>query len=136
AITPGAIHNERFGLEKHIRGLDYEPSTGTLRFQRNDPSIDYAARPDYNWSVAGRGLKPEDLPSHVDKEMSEQLLGRPLDERGYHRLDNLADVTIGGEGMKYAYDKMVPKLLQKELQKLDPSIKYGQQNLLPYDTEA
>lgn len=131
AITPGAIHNERFGLEKQISELEYNPQNKILIARTHDGRR----------GIQEEGVTPEKLEQMVGKEAAQKLLAQqatPGDFWGAtptHRLTG-QDLRMGGEGMKYAYDKMVPKLLQKELQKLDPSIKYGQQNLLPYDTEA
>jgi hypothetical protein len=119
AITPGAVHNERFGLEKHFRKVEYNPETQELLAHRADVSGD---RP-----VATK-VPPDKLAEHVGAETAERLLATKPDGEGYHALSGL-DLRMGGEGMKYAYDKILPKLLGKELSKLDPSIKYGQKHL-------
>lgn len=121
AITPGQVHTDRFSLAKHVTGLKYSPDTKALEY-----------RPAGNRGFRHlETVEPDKLASYVGKEMADKLLATEKQMDGnvaWHRLDDINE-EIGGEGMKYAYDKILPKLLGKELSKLDPSIKYGQQNL-------
>lgn len=133
AITPGAVHNERFGLSNVAENLRYNPDTGGLQYQ--PPGMGGSAW----YSIRGAdAITPEKLPDYIGKEMAEKLLQQPREGEygGFHTISGVGNMEIGGEGMKYAYDKMLPKLLGKELSKLDPSIKYGQRKVAPSDWDG
>lgn len=140
AITPGAIHNERFGLEKHVSDIDvnpvaYEGVDGARQVVLNNRSGVVASGyvgPDgkiIKGYDAFRGGEGKTLADYIGKEMADKIMS----QQGQQRLSG-QDLRIGGEGMKYAYDKILPKLLSKELSRLDPSIKYGQTKLLEHGT--
>lgn len=146
AITPGQLQNERFNLSNHISGLRYEPGreggpfgqSGTLHFL---PS----GVPDrgwHSWKNVHGDVTPQNLHEHVGKEVAERLLAQPAQNFPTtsgtpvhaHHVDLPQGMEIGGHGMRYAYDQMYPKALEKQLRKLDPEYPgRGTTRLLPED---
>jgi hypothetical protein len=65
------------------------------------------------------GIKPEDLADHIGKEAAKRLLESKTTQMRFG--GNLIDVhalkdeqlEVGGEGMKYFYDQLLPKRLEK-----------------------
>jgi hypothetical protein len=129
AITPGAVHNERFGLDKAVKRLYLQnPVYG------EDGKIvrgDFIATGHNGGDLAAeRGVGPERIRELIGGDYTDRLLAEPSLELSGDGL------RMGGEGMKYAYDKILPKLLGKELSRLDPSIKYGQRKVAPHDWDG
>lgn len=130
SLTPGKAQNERFDLSRNgIQAMRWAPETHSLQIKK---ATDFGSP---GWSHAA-DVKQEDLPAYVGAEMARRLLA--ADKRTdwgieWHEIENLADVEIGGEGMKAAYDNIYPRILSKLLQKLDPSIKAEKTRLFPHD---
>lgn len=132
ALTPGQLQNERFGLSNHVQGLRYDPEIKRLEFV----PADHSQRRDFgrfrhagdgDWRIVDGDHAPADLPGLVGKDVAAQLLAQPrsyvgpaYSVAGPHTLTGLKDADIGGSGMRYAYDSMYPKQLEKMLKKLDP----------------
>lgn len=113
ALTPGQMQNERFGLEKHVRELAYDPQARILTARLHN------GRRGETFNDVG----PEKLPEIIGKEVAASLLARPLspDTLGPNmQVLGGQDLKMGGAGMRYAYDQMYPKQLEKQLRKLDP----------------
>jgi len=119
--TPGAEHVGRFGLRESAEGINYFPDENRLEVRLSK----------YNIMEKG-GVKPEDLPKYIGKELSQKLL---KDENAvyfstgnkgpaYHSLEG-DGLEIGGEGMKDYYDSIVPKRLQALAKQYDKNAKVG-----------
>lgn len=126
AVTPGSVQNERFGLAKHVDALSYSPQSGNLLMRPPEGGPN-------SWRYVAEGIAPDKVKDYVGKEIADKLLATELtpDDGGdvgvksSHLIENLGDLEIGGDGMKFAYDNMYPKMLLKELQRLDPGSVYG-----------
>lgn len=130
ALTPGQLQNERFGLEKHVSELSYNPSSQTLTARLHNGRR----------GETFENTPPEKLASIVGKEAAEKLLAQPLtdDVLGYqgHVLSG-TDLKLGGEGMKYSYDSMYPRKIRDVLKKLDPDHPgITQRHLVPTDFDT
>ncbi len=129
SLTPGKVQNERFDLEKHVSKLLYDPKSGYLTARLHNGRR----------GETFPNTKPEDLPAIVGKEMAEKLLAQPItNDNAMGAVQSLSgvDLRLGGEGMKFAYDQLYPKLLAKELSKLDPSIKREFQTLAGHEDKG
>jgi len=148
ALTPGQLQNERFNLAKHVGGLHFEPWLGAPEgFVSSQPNrerfgtLAAVDRYDPNRYAVQKPLETRaDLDAMVGKEMAERLLAQPLTKapngRQMHQLDLRGEggIEIGGHGMKYAYDSLYTKQLEKMLRKLDPEHPgRSQTHLVPSD---
>jgi hypothetical protein len=102
AITPGAEQADRYGLAKHIEGLEWNQDNGRLYVKRKDNG-DYAKIAD--------DVSPENLANYIGKEAANKLMAQPA-AGSYKQLNGL-DLHVGGEGMKGFYDKIVPNFLNQ-----------------------
>src|SRR3990172_6140877 len=104
-----------YDLRKQVGRIDYEPRSGLLR----------AWDTGNNYTVIERhGVKPEELPDIIGKEPSRKLLeSEPRTVYGEagaetaHAIEG-DDLAVGGEGMLEFYDRIVPKVFQKEAKAL------------------
>jgi hypothetical protein len=115
-FTPGAEQAKRYDLSKHIDELHWH--NGNL----------VAYDKDGNMVIQQTGMRKEDLPGVVGKEVADKLLSQEPnasgENRGWRSLEG-QDLSIGGEGMKGYYDKIVPTQLQKLVKPLDKNVKLG-----------
>ncbi len=120
--TPGAEQAKRYDLSQQISGLRYYPEKNALVYRKADGD---------QWLTGGaqRNVKPEDLSNYVGKEVAEKLLAQKTDEHGIKELNGM-DLSVGGEGMKGYYDKIVPTQLSKLVKKLDPEAKVGMTDVM------
>ncbi len=97
--TPGEAQAARYDLSKQIESVHYSGSNLKAYDHNGNTVIDQT------------GVRKEDLPDIIGKEATEKLLAQP--RRG--SLQSLVgqELKIGGEGMHYFYDVMVPKALEK-----------------------
>jgi hypothetical protein len=65
---------------------------------------------------AFRGGEGKHLSEYVGREIADKILSG---NQGPMKL-SAGDLEVGGEGMRYAYDTMYPKMLEKMLRKMDP----------------
>lgn len=112
AWTTGAQQADRYSLSHHVSKLRY-----------NEPLQAFEALDDDGLPIRGTGkldVKPEDLPALVGKEAAAKLLAAPDDGGGYGKKGRVLDVagmTMGGEGMKAAYDQRLPSIFTKMIKK-------------------
>ncbi len=98
-VTPGVEQAKRYNIGNHIGYLGYHPEEERLKAYGHD------RREVMNQT----GIKKEDLPSHIGKEVADRLLKAPQ-VLGTHQIEG-EDIHVGGEGMKGFYDKKVPNIL-------------------------
>jgi hypothetical protein len=117
AFTPGQEHADRYDLSKHVSKVQYFPTTQNLKaFDKNGKVI-----------LDKRDVLPDKIPDHVGRDVANRLLS---DEHAVpnrfgegilvHEMRG-QDLSIGGEGMKSFYDKIVPTQAEKLAKKLDKS---------------
>jgi hypothetical protein len=117
AITPGKLQIDRYeeALRKNVDNLEYEsyqnPDTGKTVYElsgsKNGKQV-----------FSKEDLSPEEVKDLVGKDMFAKIeagQGKSLAEErplrpAWMRLEG-ADISIGGEGMKGFYDKMIPDYL-------------------------
>ena len=115
--TPGAEQAKRYDLSKQVGKIYYDPELagGTLAAEGLRPGQTILDKPN---------IKPENIADYIGKEAAEKLLSQPRDPNGMHMLEGNG-LSMGGEGMKGYYDKIVPKRLQELVKKHDPDAKVG-----------
>ena len=119
-FTPGQAQADRYGLEKQVDKVMYDPGNSTL-----------TAVKDGNPVIKREGVPPEGLPGLIGKDVSERLLHPDNTfnagdaENQYHMLQG-DDLKMGGEGMKGYYDNIVPKSVMALAKQHDPDIKPGE----------
>lgn len=130
SITPGAEQLSRYPNLSHVAAaLRYDPETGKLQFQRTgNYHPTHSHWETFNHEGQER-FEPSELSGIIGQEATQRLLAQPRQYAGInhsvtgpHTL-GAADMRfeVGGQGMKYAYDQMYPRILEKELRKLDPN---------------
>ena len=117
--TPGAEQAKRYDLSKQVSNIEYFPESNRFRSFDNN-----------GHGAMDQIVPPEKLADYVGKEVADRLLNKPTkvyetgSGRKVHSLEGV-DLSLGGEGMKGYYDKIVPKRLQEIIKKHDPSAKVG-----------
>jgi hypothetical protein len=117
AWTPGEIQANRYDLSKQINKISWNRLTptgikdlfidikghGTTHIQY-DPINNVVTAPDGGSTVFGTKVKLDDV---VGKNIAEQIIS--------NNVGNLSglDLKVGGEGLKYLYDKQIPSLFKK-----------------------
>ncbi len=108
-FTSGETQAARYDLSKQISRVEYNPSKQILR----------AYDLNRNEVIQQHNVNPQALSNHIGKEAADRLLSSPIVSRGeggygdqIHRLEGM-DLKVGGEGMKYFYDQLLPKRLEK-----------------------
>ena len=115
--TPGAEQVKRYDLSKSLSKIAYNPDTGYFQ------ALDLNGNPAINQKI-----ETSKLPDLVGKETAEKLLSQKPNNLGVHQLET-SDLTIGGEGMKEYYDKILPKRLQEIVKRHDKNAKIGSHNV-------
>ena len=115
-FSPGQAQADRYGLEKHLDTLRYQPSTGLLVGTKQNAPV-----------IKKEGVKPEELHGLIGRDMTDRLLhpDNAMDTGAggvIHKLQG-DDLKMGGEGMKGYYDNIVPKSVMRLAQQHDPSVK-------------
>jgi hypothetical protein len=96
-VTPGKEQADRYSLAKHIDDLHYSGSNLV------------AYDPEGKEVIKRTGVRPQDLPELVGKELADKLMAQ--EPSGTLRSLRGVDLQVGGEGMKGFYDKKVPNIL-------------------------
>ena len=112
--TPGAEQAKRYDLSQQISRIGYQPELGMLyAVDKNGVRVP---------ALEGKTFAPKDLPEAIGKEATDRLLSAEKDSRGYHMLTG-DDLSLGGEGMKAYYDRILPKRLQDIVRRHDKGAK-------------
>lgn len=133
-FTPGAEQAKRYDLTNHIDSLHYDPEANRIMGFKDKENV---FRKD--------NVKKDELPSIVGKDVADKLLNTEIKQSKLFDTWNPADypsdvhtlegqnLSVGGEGMKGYYDKIVPTQLQKLVKGYDKDVKLGtmQTNSLP-----
>jgi hypothetical protein len=109
--TPGEAQAARYDLSKQVDELRLIPKN-----KWTDPNFEYRldAHKDGNRILEKGVNNQEDLSNIIGKEPAEKLFSQmnSLEKKDTVKISG-QDLKIGGEGMHYFYDKMVPKALEK-----------------------
>ncbi len=127
---PGEVHADRYNLSKHVGKIEYrsvgvtDAATGQKEANKyildlSDPNGRHISSPQESYSE-------KELISLLGKDVASKIISgegkKSQDFEGYNTLST-EDLKIGGEGHKYFYDTILPKLLQKHLSKLHEGLK-------------
>jgi hypothetical protein len=99
AITPGAEQAKRYDLSKQVGQISYTPSTKNLM------AFDHEG----NAVVNKSNVNPEDLEKYLGAGVTQKLSQAEFE--GPTQVLRGNDISVGGEGMKGFYDKMLPDYL-------------------------
>jgi len=99
AITPGAEQASRYDLSKQVGQISYTPSTKNLM------AFDHQG----NAVVNQTDVNPEDLEKYLGVSVTQKLTQAGFE--GPSQILRGSDISVGGEGMKGFYDKMIPDYL-------------------------
>lgn len=128
-FTPGEVQAARYGLQKHLDTVNYNPRTGALSAYDPDGRV-----------VFDEDVLDEDLDQYVGQEIAERIRQKakdlPVDEdslrsRGSVRLTGV-DLKTGGEGMIDYYNNIYKKRVEKVVK--DLTGKKVQWEVLPAET--
>lgn len=113
-VTPGEEQADRYNLATHINAVNYIPSEQRLIAKNHQGQV----------VLDKTYTKPEDLPEHIGKELTQKLLATEPTSQMHKTSESSAfaepkpmhmltgqDIKVGGEGMKGFYDKKVPNIL-------------------------
>jgi len=110
AFVTGQQSVDRYGLQKHVERIDYDPRTGNLVIHDVRGTAPLTPR---------EHVSPEDLPDILGKDAAERLLRSPDTSHGFVFSAPGLGIKLGGEGMIAFYDSIVPKAMNKLLSRLD-----------------
>jgi hypothetical protein len=115
--TPGAEQAERYKLSNHVDELRYvrnEDGTFNIVPFKNNESLN---------QIQQENVSPEKLDNIFGKEVAEKIRNNEGDADGNVRSLSGQELSVGGEGMKDYYDKIVPNQLKKIAKQHDPNAK-------------
>lgn len=98
--TPGAEQAARYDLSKKIKSISYNPVDKKLEAEQ------------IGGGLVKESVEPDKLGNMIGKEAARKLLETEQDGHGWHTLEG-ENLSIGGEGMRGFYDKIVPDYLNK-----------------------
>ena len=112
AITPGAEQADRYGLAKHVQQLrHYDNGDGTY-------DVEPYVHGEDSMHAINNTLKnktPEQLSDYLGRDVAKKIVdrqGAPEQDSSWKTLSG-EGLTVGGEGMKGFYDKIVPNFLNQ-----------------------
>ena len=115
AFTTGKQQGERYNLAKHVDSLNLIPST-------SDKDYILQGWKDGN-SIIRKEVNKDELGDYVGKEVAEKLLASDLGHGVKELKGN--DLSVGGQGMKGFYDKILPDYINKYTKKWGMGMKKG-----------
>jgi len=111
AFTTGKQQNERYNLAKYLDEVYY---------RKNDDGTYYVSAIDKNHrSHMGDSYTPDQIEQHLGKDMAKKIVedqGKTI-ERSDSKSISGEGLSIGGEGMKGFYDKILPDFVNKYTKK-------------------
>ena len=126
--TPGAEQAKRYDLSKQVSRvyLDNPVWHGDNDVRGNLIATGLNGNDIISKPVASRA----DIEALIGKEPASKLIDDPSSMQGRTHVLEGQDLSVGGEGMKGYYDKIVPKRLQELVKKHDPEAKIETHNLI------
>ena len=111
--TPGTEQAKRYDLSKQVKQIHYIKT----------PDGKYLIAPETHAGQEipinqGQAIDANKISDYLGKDVAEKIING--EEKGVLEGN---DLTLGGEGMKSFYDKILPTQLQKLVKKLDPNAK-------------
>jgi len=102
--TTGEQQAKRYDLSKQISQIGYS-KTDLKAWDHNGTLI-----------ISKTGITPDLLPDYIGKEVAQKLLNQPSIGGDLQMLEG-QDISVGGEGMKTFYDKMLANYVKKYTKK-------------------
>lgn len=112
--APGQVHADRYNMSEHVGEIAYTKDGDAYVVQVTNTSGDEINLPQPSY-------KANELPQVFGKEISQKIIEESKSSPNGKIAG--AGLELGGEGHKYFYDKMLPKIVQKYIGKLDKNIK-------------
>ncbi len=103
-FTSGETQAARYDLSKQIESVLWDK-------RRGDLSIVKKGADRYSPMVHEKATA-DTLADYVGKDVAQRLIDAKPNPNGHHVVSGL-DLQVGGEGMKYFYDQLLPKRLEK-----------------------
>ena len=117
-FTPGQAQADRYGLQKHVDAVLYDPKGKRLRATRGADTV-----------LDEGGIEPEHVSSYIGKEAAQKLLSPDnsyrVGDTVHHSLVG-DDLNVGGQGMKGYYDQRVPTNVMRLAKMHDPNAQFGE----------
>jgi hypothetical protein len=128
-FTAGKTQTDRYNLSNHINRIEWMPDNaagdGRGTFGAWDRTGDHL--------MSESGIMPERVEELIGREAAQRLWSATPDPTGRAALfTNDLDVEVGGEGMRYFYDQLLPKRLEKILAPFGGKVQ--KETLLPRTT--
>ena len=105
AWTTGENQADRYDLSKHADSVHYDPYNKQLSVRNGNQQI-----------LKEQDVEPEKIADHIGKEVAKKLLGSKLNGAGNYELKGI-DLKVGGEGIRTFYDKMLPQMVNRYVNK-------------------
>lgn len=117
AWTPGEVQADRYDLSKQVDAIRYEKKPdGTINL--------YADKGEELGVITKYNLQPNEIENYVGKEIAHKILeDKGKDSGSGEKSLSGLDLKVGGKGMNDFYDKMLPKIVEKYVRKLDKSVR-------------
>nr|BDD48107.1 hypothetical protein 23 [Balneolaceae bacterium] len=117
--TPGEVQAERYDLSNYIDKIEYSSATNILRAWDGRSEV-----------ITERNITPEQLPDYIGKEAAEKLINehKQWDAEGGGSVYMMEgeQLSVGGEGMKAFYNKIVPNFVSSYIKKWDSKIEVAE----------
>ena len=107
AFVNGQQSADRYDLSKQIDDIEWNDKTGDFYASQGTRAV-----------IERRGVKAEDLPDLIGKEVAQRLIDKEPHANSGNRILKGLDLKVGGEGMIAFYDKIIPAATNKLLAKL------------------
>lgn len=114
AWAPGDVHNERFGLERHVDRIVYNRLEAPDGSSRWNLLVDMKNSTD---SVRREQISSEGVAELVGQEMLQKMEAGAGAPRGNGRELAGLDLKVGGQGNRTFYDAILPSVVQKLIKK-------------------
>ena len=117
AFTTGKQQNERYNLAKYLDEVYYK--------KNDDGTYTVSAIDKNHRSHMGDSYTPDEIEQHLGKDMAKKIVddtGKTI-ERSDSKSISGDGLSIGGEGMKGFYDKILPDFVNKYTKKYGMSVR-------------
>ncbi len=114
AWTTGEVQNKRYDLAKFADEIIYNEKSSVL-----------AAKKDGNEVLFQSNVTPDKLESIIGKEPTRKLMANEPNSGGGRKIAG-EELSIGGDGMRGFYDKILPDFTRKYIKKWDSKVEKTQ----------
>lgn len=125
-FTPGAEQAKRYDLSSHVDSVHYDPESNRVMGFKDKENVfrkDNVTKDELS-NIIGKDAANKLLNSEIKQNKLYDTWNPEVHPSDVHTIDG-QDLSIGGEGMKGYYDKIVPTQLQKMVKGYDKDAKLG-----------